>query len=128
MKKDKGIIEDELESSSEIEIKEPGLPQLPGQVYQENPLSPSHFLPTSPLQDNQRREEEGRLLDSFTPYKSLEMDSKIQEGENTGSIMREVGDEITGIAPVIFLDDEEKRKRSSTKLNDSIASGGGESS
>jgi hypothetical protein len=87
MKKDKGIIEDELESSSEIEIKEPGLPQLPGQVYQENPLSPNHFLPTSPLQNNQRREEEGRLLDSlFTPHKPFDMDSKIQEGENTGSI------------------------------------------
>jgi len=39
--------------------------------------------------------------------------------------MREVGDEITGIDPVIFLDDQEERKRrgATSSRNDSIASG-----
>jgi len=116
---------DKLESSSDFLTGEE-YSQLPRQLDQEYPLSPNHFLPTSPLQNNQRREEEGILLDSlFTPHKPFDMDSKIQEGENTGSIMREVGDEITGIDPVIFLDDQEERKRrgATSSRNDSIASG-----
>jgi hypothetical protein len=73
MKEVKGVIEDELESSSELEIKKSELLQLPGQVDQENTLSLSYSSITSPWQDRQRRGEERELSHVVdTPYKGMQ--------------------------------------------------------